>query len=191
MLQVRQEEMDFDAFIRQHRPLLLRVARRLCRHGGTEPEDLVQETLARALQDFGKLSFDGDGARQAWLCTTLTRCFFDGCRRRRTEVMGQPDLRLVHQPVPPPDAPRELWESVTEEQLLAAVARLREPYREAYTLHAAGRRYREIARRFGVPEGTVGGWLTEARRELKAMLSQGAPPPGASFPQDEKDKRRP
>ncbi|MCP3140857.1 RNA polymerase sigma factor [Pyxidicoccus xibeiensis] len=163
----------FEEFAQRVRPMLLALAKRLCGHGGIDPEDLVQEALARALVHHAALAHQPEPVLRAWLCRALTNHFLDLCRKRRTEVLEQErDLRLVRGEVEAPDAMSgEAWEHISEKDFRAAIAQLPNPrVREAYELHATGLRYRAIAQRMGVPEGTVGSWLFQARKELKVLL---------------------
>ncbi|WP_420821753.1 RNA polymerase sigma factor [Pyxidicoccus trucidator] len=164
----------FEEFARRVRPMLLALARRMCGHGGVDPEDLVQEALTRALSYHGALVAQPEPVYRAWLCRALTNHFLDLCRKRRSELLEHErgDLRLVRGEVEAPDARTgEAWEHISDKDFLAAIARLSNPrVREAYELHATGLRYRAIAQRMGVPEGTVGSWLFQARKELKALL---------------------
>ncbi|MFP2934175.1 RNA polymerase sigma factor [Pyxidicoccus sp. 3LG] len=163
----------FEEFAQRVRPMLLALAKRLCGYGGIDPEDLVQESLARALLHHAALANQPEPVLRAWLCRALTNHFLDLCRKRRTEVLEQErELRLVRDEVESPDAMSgEVWEHISEKDFRAAIAQLPNPrVREAYELHATGLRYRAIAQRMGVPEGTVGSWLFQARKELKALL---------------------
>lgn len=164
----------FEECAQRFRPMLLALARRLCGHGGIDPEDLVQEALARALSHHAALSVQPEPVYRAWLSRALTNHFLDLCRKRRTEVLEHErrDLRLVREDVEAPDAGTgELWERISDDDFRRAVSRLPNPrVREAYELHASGLRYRAIAQRMGVPEGTVGSWLYQARKELKELL---------------------
>jgi RNA polymerase sigma-70 factor (ECF subfamily) len=166
-----EDSQRFLSLIAPHRPLLLGLARKLCRNGGTDPEDLVQDTLERALRHFDRLRDSSDAARRAWLCTTLQRRFIDQLRRQHTESVEGPHLELVRAPVlmrePRAWSP---WEHVTEVELEHAISRLRPPLRTAFELHTLGLRYKAIAERLGTTPGTVGFWLHEARRELKEWL---------------------
>ena len=165
------DSQQFLSLIAPHRPLLLGLARKLCRHSGTDPEDLVQDTLERALRHFDRLRHSSEPARRAWLCTTLQRRFVDHFRRQRTESVEGPNLERVRAPVLVRE-PREWspWEHITEVELQDAISRLRQPLRAAFELHLAGLRYKVIAERLGSTSGTVGFWLHEARRELRAWL---------------------
>jgi RNA polymerase sigma-70 factor (ECF subfamily) len=162
---------DFQSLISSHRPLLLGLANKLCRNGGADPEDLVQDTLERALVHFEQLREWNEPRRRAWLCTTLQRRFLDHFRRQRTESHESAHLEWMRAPVLVRE-PRawQPWERVSEEELQRAISRLRPPLRAAFELHLEGLRYKAIAERLGTTPGTVGFWLHQARRELKARL---------------------
>ncbi|GHG82184.1 RNA polymerase sigma factor [Comamonas sp. JC664] len=165
----------FEAFAHRVRPMLLALAKRLCGQGGIDPEDLVQEALTRGLLHHGLLSAQPEPVYRAWLCRALTNHFLDQCRKRRSELLEQdrPELRLVRESVAAPEPrAREAWEHISEQDFRRAISQLANPrVREAYSLHASGLRYRAIAQRMGVPEGTVGSWLYQARKELKDLLT--------------------
>lgn len=164
------ERRHFEAFIRRHRPSLLAVARRLCARGSLDPEDLVQETFERALPEYAHLKDRTDPAAAAWLCTTMTNRFLDYCRRQRTESKGLPHLALVQDLAVSSEETQENWELVNNDAFQMAIERLKPHLRDAYRLHAEGKRYQAIAEQFNVPVGTVGSWLTLARRDLRELL---------------------
>ncbi len=162
---------EFHSLIGTHRSLLLGLAHKLCRNGGADPEDLVQDTLERALVNFEQLRDWSEPQRRAWLCTTLHRRFVDHFRRQRTESHEGPLLEWMRAPVLVRE-PRawQPWERVSEEELQRAITRLRQPLRTAFELHMQGLRYKAIAERLDTTPGTVGFWLHQARRELRALL---------------------
>lgn len=167
-----ERQQRIDALIRAHRPGLLKTARRLCGTSGVDPEDLVQETLERALAHFSKLEDKGVEVREAWLGATLTHRFLDNCRKRRTEAKALPALGVVQEQEVSIDGPgRESWERVSDTAFQEAIHRLDAKHREAYVLHARGYKYQAISRELGVPMGTVATWLYAARQQLKQLLA--------------------
>jgi RNA polymerase sigma-70 factor (ECF subfamily) len=100
----------------------------------------------------------------------MTNRFLDYCRRQRTEVRGMPHLALVQDLAVSPDETQENWELVSNDSFQSAIERLKPHLRDAYRLHAEGKRYQAIAEHFNVPVGTVGSWLTLARRDLRELL---------------------
>jgi len=155
----------------RHRAQLMGLARRLCRQGSIDPGDLVHDTLERALRQRAWLSTRDEPTCRAWLCTTLQHRFMDLCRRQHTETVDAPHLRQLRAPVVVREARTwRPWERVSDEHLRAAVEHLKPPQRDAFTLHAMGLRYKDIAKRLGAPMGTVGCWLFQARRDLREWL---------------------
>jgi RNA polymerase sigma-70 factor, ECF subfamily len=154
------------------------LARKLCRGGKMDAEDLVQDTLERALRQREWLQAQGEGTVRAWLCTTLRRRFLDWCRHRRVEAVDSLELERVRAPVVVrEERDWEAWELVTGEELRQALERLSPRLRAAFELHMSGLRYKAIAQRLGVAPGTVGTRLYLARRELRTQL-QGCLPAG-------------
>jgi RNA polymerase sigma-70 factor, ECF subfamily len=176
MTHISQDSQHFAAFVRAHRPALLQLARRLCRHGKMDPEDLVQEALGRSLRGFAQLAQNGEAALKAWLCTILTNLFLDSCRRQRTEVLGLPSLRLVQEhSVHLEGSSQDRWKTLSEDDVRTALSHLKPKLRQAYELHITGLRYREIALKLNAPIGTVGSWISEARQQLRHLLGGGEP----------------
>jgi len=163
----------FEAFVRSARPAMVRIAQNLCRASSVDPEDLVEETLERALRQLER-GMAADPLALPFITTVMTNRYIDLCRRKRTveESVAPSGEELA---VTEPER-IERWRGVADEQLRVAVAGLQpERVREAFQMHARGLRYRQIAERLGVPEGTVGSDLSEARRQLRRLLSRRAP----------------
>jgi RNA polymerase sigma-70 factor (ECF subfamily) len=166
-----------EALVRAHRASLLRIARKLCGNSHVDPEDLVQETLERALANLDRLEERGVESREAWLGATLTNRFLDHCRRRQTEARALPLLSVVQeQEVSLEGTPGGSWAQVSDEALQGAIDRLEARHREAYVLHAQGYKYQAISREMGIPMGTVATWLYQARQQLRRLLSPGSEP---------------
>jgi len=89
----------FETLIRQHLPRLRGFARRLRRHGGIDSDDLLQDTMERALCERDWLAAQDERTFRAWLCTTLRRRFIDLHRRRHIEERVCSGLELIEAPV--------------------------------------------------------------------------------------------
>lgn len=132
-----------------------------------EANDLVQDTLERALRSFDQFR-RGTNVR-VWLYTIMFHLFIDRCRRRSHETRLEPD-EAEDLAAPEPEAPSP-WDGVTEDQVRAAIGRLDSPFREIGTMHWVDHRsYREISEQLAIPLGTVGTRLLRARRKLRGML---------------------
>lgn len=140
-------------------PDLTAFARRLVARarGAVEADDVVQETLVRALRY--RHAFDPGRELAPWLRRTAYRAFLDGQslaeRRRRLRPEARPDA----------EAAADL---VARSDLLSTLlARLSAVERDVLVrFHERGESVREIAARLGMPAGTVKSHLHRARRRL-------------------------
>jgi len=155
---------SFDEFVRTYEPILRMVARRLCRNHD-DANDLVQDTLERAMKSFDRR--DARGRDRAWALTILRNLFIDRCRReRRHQLVALEDI-----PLSAPEPRDDAWSRIEPEQVRAAVAQLDHPFRTVYEMYAIERRsYREISAALGIPAATVGTRVLRARTKLRSLL---------------------
>ena len=134
------------------------------RHDPDLADDLVQETLARALKQRAQLR--EDTAFDAWLYAIMANCHRDWLRRERHWVdIEEADLAGEDNPA---DA-AEQGGLVT--RVRTAVARLPEAQRQVLTLvDLEEMSYAEVAAALNIPQGTVMSRLSRARAALRATL---------------------
>jgi RNA polymerase sigma-70 factor (ECF subfamily) len=142
-----------------------------------EAEDLVQDTLLKALRHFRQFR-PGTNSR-AWLMRILKNTFISRWRSRggaeprvMTPLEDAPELiavSTVSNPVDPEKALAQREGAVAVEKVFAAIP---ERYRSALRLHFLGLSYREIAERLDVPMGTVMSRLHRARRHATRVLRE-------------------
>ena len=144
-------------------PGLRLYARNLLR-GGSEVDDLVQETLVKALANL-------DGFRQgtnlrAWLFTIMRNSFLTRIARSAREPVGEEDCvsgKVIT--LPRHDA------QIMGNQVMAAIDRLPPHYREALILvFLTGESYQEVARICGCALGTVKSRINWARHMIMEDL---------------------
>ena len=144
--------------------LMMRVARSLTRNNA-DAEDLVQESLIRAYKAIDR--FDGQYPR-AWLMTILRNANINAARRRRPELLRDPET------APEPVAEGRTDDFVEDQidgRILAELDELDEPFREIIELvDIDGLSYAEAAEALGVPVGTVMSRLHRARRRIRDRL---------------------
>lgn len=140
-------------------PRLRRFARVLVKHGDTA-DDLVQETLVRAIAARGQFQ-EGTNLR-AWLFTIL--------RHARAAAMR----RAARSPFLSPETMPEAAISGGQEErqamrdVIAAFRRLPPIHREAlWVVVVEGLDYSEAAKVLGVPAGTLRSRLSRAREALR------------------------
>src|SRR3954465_12294934 len=146
--------------------VLFALAMRLARTQ-SDAWDLVQDTYERALR--GRASFQPGTNLRLWLMTIMYNLFLDRCRKQTREPRV---IAIDEGDIPNPDADLpEPWESITSEQVHAAVADLEGPFREVYELRLISNcSYDEIADKLTIPRSTVGTRLLRARQKLKSRL---------------------
>ncbi|WP_326595144.1 sigma-70 family RNA polymerase sigma factor [Streptomyces sp. NBC_01803] len=160
--------------------VLLRVALSLTAQPA-DAEDLVQDTLLRAYRAVHR--FDGRHPR-AWLLTIMRNAEANRHRRRRPQLLDDPDADLDRFAVPlaagRAATPEELVVGETFDDVVeSAVAALPVTYRQALLLvDVGGLAYAEAARVLGVPEGTVMSRLHRARKRIRDRLAGAGLAPG-------------
>ncbi len=156
------------ARLEQHRLRLYRIAYAWTHHAALA-DDLVQETLAKALKKSSQLRDPNAG--EAWLYSILSNCYRDHFRRQRaTEEID--DNTLTHDSTPE----KESSEQEVVLKVRAAIAKLSEGQRQVVTLvDIQGMSYMEVAQILNVPIGTVMSRLCRARYSLKELLGDFAP----------------
>jgi RNA polymerase sigma-70 factor (ECF subfamily) len=149
--------------LEQKRARLYRLAYAWC-HNAALADDLVQDTLTKALQKAGQLR--DQNAQDAWLFSILANCYRDHFRRTR-DMDDIDDVELSHDLSPETETMRDQ----VVDRVRAAIARLPEGQRQVVTLvDLEGFSYVEVAQILQIPSGTVMSRLCRARAALKTML---------------------
>ena len=160
----------FEQYVLPEVDVLFRVAMSLTRNHA-DAEDLVQDTLLRAYRSVER--FDGRYPR-AWLLTIMRNAQINRVRRRRPELLRDPDAgdRMLEQQHPHCSAEHDALQDRFDADVEAALDALTDRYRavvELVDLH--GSSYQEAADALGVPIGTVMSRLHRARKRIHDHLS--------------------
>lgn len=175
--EARADLEDFERAILTHGQALLAVARRLAR-SRQEAEDLVQDTLVKALRAKGQ--YESGTNLKAWLLKILKNTFINRYRRTGLERsvldgptadplvdgwIGSATLRSMRDPE------SQALRPVLEKEIVAALDSLPEEFRLIVLLSDVEElSYKEIADTVGCPIGTVMSRLHRGRRLLKSKL---------------------
>jgi len=147
----------------QTRARLYRVAYAWC-HNAALADDLVQETLSKALKNSAQLR--DPKARDAWLFTILANCFRDHFRKSR-DMDDIDDIEISDETTPETESSRTEIVGMVR----TAIARLPKGQRQVITLvDLEGFSYVEVSQVLDVPIGTVMSRLCRARNAMKTML---------------------
>jgi RNA polymerase sigma-70 factor (ECF subfamily) len=155
-----------------HLPNLRRYARRLTQNEDAA-NDLVQETMARALRNLDR--YQPTGSLQGWLITIMKNQFRETQRRR---VLARADGAhgLDHaRGTPPRDAPQ--YDQLLLRELAAAIPRLPPLQRDVLiAVCFQGLSYEQASVALGIPVGTIRSRLFRARCALQTLLEPFSPP---------------
>jgi RNA polymerase sigma-70 factor (ECF subfamily) len=154
---------QFKRALAQYRENLYRIAYSWC-HNAALADDLVQETLAKALKNSSQLR--DQQTLRAWLYRILSNCWRDHFRRSR-DTVDIDDIVLVESDTP--DRQHDRQQII--DRVRSAIARLPMGQRQVISLvDLEGCSYIEVAQVLDVPIGTVMSRLSRARKALKDQL---------------------
>jgi RNA polymerase sigma-70 factor (ECF subfamily) len=157
---------DLERQLKESRNRLYRVAYSWC-HNRSLSEDLVQETLSKALRNSAQLR--DPGTLNSWLFSILTNCWRDHFRQHK----DIDDIDEVHESLLANERTPE--DECAQAQIVlrvrTAIASLPLAQRQVVTLVDLEEfSYAEVAGILAVPVGTVMSRLSRARQTLKAAL---------------------
>jgi RNA polymerase sigma-70 factor (ECF subfamily) len=134
-------------------------------HDPTAAEDLVHDTLVRALTC--RQQFQAGTNLRGWTRSIMRNIFLDACRRRPRFD----EVSLEQIPAPPIPDDIGMLDLFRSEHVHAAASRLSTFDREIFRLaHVEGASYREIAAQFGLKQATIGSRLHRLRQKLRSVL---------------------
>jgi RNA polymerase sigma-70 factor, ECF subfamily len=169
-----QDSASFDEQMLGHIDDLYNFACRLTQRGATA-EDLVQETVARALA--GRRGFIPGSNLKSWLFRILRNAFLDSLRRDRSRVFVDVDAMDANSSDREPELLRDDHEIDRLRRLVAAdiegaLAALSADSRTVVLLDLEGFHEREIAEIMVCAVGTVKSRLARARAALRRKLQE-------------------
>lgn len=149
--------------------VLLRVAMTMTEQRA-DAEDLVQDTLLRAWRSID--TFDGRHQR-AWLLTIMRNAETNRHRRRRPELLDDPERAEERDVFAAADSAEDVvvgrtFDAVVDTALAALPAKFRQV---VLLIDVDGLTYAEAADALGVPEGTVMSRLHRARGRIRDRLA--------------------
>jgi RNA polymerase sigma-70 factor (ECF subfamily) len=163
----------FSHYVLPEVDVLYRVARSLTRHNA-DAEDLVQDTMLRAYRAIDR--FDGRHPR-AWLLTIMRNSQINSARRRRPQLLDNPDQQVDRSLSMADDGPgpeQMVIDRGFDHQVETAYLALPENFREVMDLvDIAGLSYAEAAAVLEIPQGTVMSRLHRGRKRMRDALRAG------------------
>jgi len=127
-------------------------------------EDVAQEAFIEAFVHLDR--FDPQYRFSTWLYKIATNLALMHLRKRRDVRMDEDELDRVMSTLP------ETEQFALYRELHDAVNDLQQPYRTVVSMHYwHGKSYSEIASSMGTSIGSVKGWMSRAKKQLKEVLS--------------------
>lgn len=168
------ESDGFNKYVVPELDVLMRVARSITGNP-TDAEDLVQDTLIRAYKSIDR--FDGRYPR-AWLLTIMRNAQINRVRRKRPELMRDPDLTLSIVANTDTDAatPESMIMDMTlDAEIEQSLAALSPQFREViHLVDIEGLSYNEAAAVLDIKVGTVMSRLHRGRKRIRNDLTADA-----------------
>ncbi len=162
----------FDRYVVPEVDVMYRVAMSLTRNRA-DAEDLVQDTMLRAFRAIER--FDGRYPR-AWLLTILRNAQLNRVRRKRPELLRDPDTtmeRVADTSDSATDVEGAVVDATFDARVEESYRRLPDKFRSVVELVDLGSlTYQEAADVLDVPVGTVMSRLHRARNRIKKDLEK-------------------
>lgn len=163
------------ASIESHIPGLRRFARALVRGDRERADDLVQDSLERALSRWHLRRPEGD--LRGWLYTILYNRFLSEQHRQKRRGVHDTLTEAIESELPQIRGGQD--EALEHRDLLRAFAALPEEQRSVlFLVGVEDLSYDEAARVLGVPIGTVMSRLSRGRERLRLFMDRDADAPG-------------
>ncbi len=150
--------------------LLLRMTRNT-----TTADDLTVETFSKAFLQLNR--YAPTGSFSSWLFSIGVNTYIDHLRKRRLQTVPLSDLshnsagEFIEYQIPSsqPNPEEDMIRTQRDERVREIVAELKEPYRRVIEMRYFDElSYEEIAKRLGLPLGTVKVRLSRAKELLAA-----------------------
>ena len=143
-------------------------ARKLTNNNYEDAQDLVQETMLKALTFRDK--FVHQTNFKAWLFTIMKNIFINNYRRNvkaRTIIDTTDNLYYLNNSQESPIAPDSEF---SEKEIRKSIDKLEDDHRIPFEMHTKGFKYKEIAEELDISIGTVKSRIFFGRRKLMDSL---------------------
>lgn len=134
-----------------------------------EADDLLQETSLKALDNEDK--YIPDTNFKGWVYTIMRNIFINNYRKvvREQTYVDQTD-NLFHLNLPQDSGLDSVEGNYDLKEMRKIVNALPKEYKEPFSMHIAGFKYREIAEKLALPLGTVKSRIFFTRQRLQDQL---------------------
>ena len=132
----------------------------------------MQESLVKAVRGLGSYHHKDEGSFRAWLHRIALNTAISRLRRHQLPQIEWEAMETA--PAPQADPEDHALQRLTQEEVMRALDQLSEGHRLVVVLrYYNGLSCEEIAESLGLPPGTVGSRLFNARTRLRELLAPG------------------
>jgi RNA polymerase sigma-70 factor (ECF subfamily) len=136
----------------------------------TEAEDLVQETILKAISNYSK--FQEGTNLKAWLYTIMKNIFINEYRKKsRSNIISDATPNSFYLNVSS-NITNQAERTFVMEDINKALLKISVELRVPFLMHYKGYKYQEIAEKLNLPLGTVKSRIFFARKELSQLLGK-------------------
>jgi RNA polymerase sigma-70 factor (ECF subfamily) len=136
----------------------------------TEAEDLVQETILKAISNYNK--FQEGTNLKAWLYTIMKNIFINEYRKKlRSNIISDATPNSFYLNVSS-NITNQAERIFVMEDINKALLKISVELRVPFLMHYKGYKYQEIAEKLNLPLGTVKSRIFFARKELSQLLGK-------------------
>ncbi len=160
--------VEFNTKLLEMQSYLEYFARKLTNNNYEDAQDLVQETMLKALTFREK--FVHQTNFKAWLFTIMKNIFINNYRRNvkaRTIIDTTDNLYYLNNSQESPIAPDSEF---SEKEIRKSIDKLEDDHRIPFEMHTKGFKYKEIAEELDISIGTVKSRIFFGRRKLMDSL---------------------
>jgi len=160
--------VEFNSRLLEMQSYLEYFARKLTNNNYEDAQDLVQETMLKALTFRDK--FVHQTNFKAWLFTIMKNIFINNYRRNvkaRTIIDTTDNLYYLNNSQESPIAPDSEF---SEKEIRKSIDKLEDDHRIPFEMHTRGFKYKEIAEELDISIGTVKSRIFFGRRKLMDSL---------------------
>ncbi|MBE7439771.1 MAG: RNA polymerase sigma factor [Spirochaetales bacterium] len=157
-------DSEFTELFRQTRQYVLAAIRRHLFAEIDAVDDIIQETYIRAYNALKKNQFRGD----ARISTYIYRIAANECHRWNARHSREKQKKEILKNQPEPDT-KDPHHGISEQELVAKIQLVPEPFRAVLSLFAAGKSEQEIAHELGVSSGTVKSRKSRGKKYLQKI----------------------
>lgn len=134
-----------------------------------EAHDLVQDTTLKALDNEGK--FAADTNIGGWMMTIMRNIFINNYRKRvRENTVVDTSEDLYHINLSQESGLQTPDGAVAAGEITNLLKAFPDDYRNSFSMHIAGYKYEEIAKKLNMPLGTVKSRIFFTRQKLRELL---------------------